>query len=282
MRKWIVIVLVWIYLSRLGAGWAHAAPEPLPFPSLDRTAPSVLDLTVQPLDRLPAGDGDGDDDGGDDGGRGGGDDDGGDDGSDDGDGDDGDGVDGGEDDGMDDGDHDNDHDRDDGDYEDGGRAYAAAYSFYGQVRWSGERTIVGNRELVGDDPWIAYLAPGMRLEVKGKAQGSRILVTEIEIKYPTAWAYYLGPAQVIGLEGGWVRAWLSGPVGRGLFKLLPAAGETTPVLVACFERGSWRSVPLGLRPDAPPPTDGWWRLSGRLSDSGVSWTPAGRLPGDCD
>ncbi|WP_456414461.1 hypothetical protein, partial [Oceanithermus profundus] len=185
------------------------------------------------------------------------------------------------DDGSDDG-HEDGSGSDDGHEDDGYETYDRQYSFYGQVRWSGERTIVGNRELVGDDPWLPYLAPGMRLEVKGEAQGSRILVTEIEIKYPTAWAYYLGPAQVIGLEGGWIRAWLSGSAGRDLFKLLPATGETTPVLVACYERGSWRSVPLGLRPDARPPTDGWWRLSGRLSGSGVSWTLAGRLPGDCD
>ena len=194
-------------------------------------------------------------------------------------------------DGWDDGDdHDDDREDghedgpggDDGREDDGHETYDRQYSFYGQVRWSGERTIVGSRELVGDDPWLPYLAPGMRLEVKGEVQGSRIRVSRIEIKYPTVWAYYLGPAQVIGLEGGWIRAWLSGSAGRDLFKLLPAAGETTPLLVACYERGSWRSVPLGLRPDARPPEDGWWRLTGSLSGSGVAWTLAGRLPGDCN
>lgn len=191
-----------------------------------------------------------------------------------------------DDDGDDHGDDDDEHEDEDEDKgddgEDGHETYDRQYSFYGQVRWSGERTIVGNRELVGDDPWLPYLAPGMRLEVKGEVQGNRIRVSEIEVKYPSAWAYYQGPAQVIGLEDGWIRAWLSGSAGRDLFKLLPAAGETTPVLVACYERGGWRSVPLGLRPEVEPPEEGWWRLSGSLIGAGVRWTLAGRLPGHCD
>ena len=268
--RWLVafmLVLRWLPVWALGTA---PAPEPT-LPQVASTSPASLQDSS--LDRVAV---EGDDDGDDDGGKGGGHDGGDDDGDDD--------HDGGDDDH--DGDEDekdhppDDHGDDDHDGEDG--AYDAAYSYFGQVRWSGERTIVGSRELVGDDPWLRYLAPGMRLEVKGEVQGSRIRVSRIEVKYPAAWAYYAGPARVIGLGGGWVRAWLSGSGGRNLFKLLPATGETAPLLVACYERGRWRSLPLGLRPDARPPEDGWWRLTGSLSGSGVAWTLAGRLPGDCD
>ena len=171
----------------------------------------------------------------------------------------------------------------DDEHDDGHETYDRTYSFYGQVRWSGERTIVGSRELVGDDPWIAYLAPGMRLEVKGEVQDSRIRVSAVEIKYPTSWTYYLGPARVIGQKGGWVRAWLAGTTGRDLFRLLPAPVDArTPMLVACYARGSWRAVPLGLRPELHPPEAGWWRLTGTLTGSGVNWSLADRLPGECN
>lgn len=169
------------------------------------------------------------------------------------------------------------------DHDGEGETYDHQYSFYGQVRWAGERIIVGSRELVGDDPWIAYLAPGMRLEVKGEVQGSRIQVRLIEIKYPTSWAYYLGPAEAIGRGGGWVQAWLAGASGRDLFRILPAGPKAaTPLLVACYKSGSWRSVPLGLRPDLRPPEAGWWRLTGTITGSGISWSLAGPLPGSCD
>jgi len=287
MRSWIVLVLVWIYLWRLGAAGAQAAAEaPLPL-VLDR-APLPAAVLAAPVQGPALDDEDDDDDG---------DDDGGDDGNDDGGGDDGDGDDGddGGDDGNDDGGREDDH-RDDGgdendhededDHEDDDHAYAATYSFYGQVRWSGDRTVVGNRELVGDDAWLHYLAPGMRLEVKGQVEGTRIRVDEIEIKYPKTWSYYLGPARVIGLEGGWVRAWLAGGDGRSLFKLLPAetpGAGSTPELLACYEDGAWRSVPLSLRPQARPQREGWWRLEGRVQGGRiVGWTPVERLPGDCD
>ena len=152
------------------------------------------------------------------------------------------------------------------------------------MRWSGDRTVVGNRELVGNDPWLRYLAPGMRLEVKGRVEGTRIRVAEIEVKYPKTWSYYEGPARAIGLEGGWVRAWLAGSGGRDLFKLLPTEpGRGAPQLVACYEDGAWRSVPLGLRPQERPRSEGWWKLKGRLEDGRiVGWTLVQRLSGDCD
>ena len=71
--------------------------------------------------------------------------------------------------------------------------------------------------------------------------------------------------------------------GREIYKMLPApVGAAAPELVACFARGTWRSLLLGLSPDLRPPEPGWWRLYGRLTGEGIAWLLAGRLPGGCD
>ena len=194
------------------------------------------------------------------------------------------------------GDDEKDKDRDDKDDEDDGRggdredeegdgghhesiSYDADYSFYGTVRWSGGEVIVGSRRLVGDNPWLRLLAPGMRVEVQGQVVGGAIKVKRLEVRYPRSWAFYEGPGTLVGSDDERVRVWFSGD-DPTVFRLM-AADDDELLLVACYRAGAWRELPEELVPHLSPSSWGWWLLQGEESGGAVRWRMVKKLPGDC-
>jgi len=163
----------------------------------------------------------------------------------------------------------------------GGVEYDASYSFYGSVRWSGGAVVAGSRKLVGDNPWLEILAPGMRLEVQGEVEGSAIRVSRVEVRYPHSWSFYQGPAELVGLSGGWLRVWFEEDRGVKVFKKMVAGEEEGRLLLAACYHGGWKALPAALDPAVTPASSGWWLLEGSKTASGVIWRPVEKLPGDC-
>jgi len=158
--------------------------------------------------------------------------------------------------------------------------YDAEYSFYGIVRWSGGAVVAGSRKLVGDNPWLEILAPGMRLEVQGEVEGSAIRVSRVEVRYPHSWSFYQGPADLIGLSGGWVKVWFSENYGISVFKQVTINRNNDHLLLAaCYNAGSWRSLPTNLKLPISPTSWGWWLLVGRETKNNISWELDKKLPG---
>ena len=282
MRRQILILVVLIAIGRLLPVWAHGNRSP-------EQPVAAATVTVQDADQPHNGDDgrqgdDHDDDQGDHDGQGGNDD-----GEHDDDGDEGDHD--------TDTDHDEDHDTDEDTDEDadhdtndnsGGygdhETYHSNYSFYGQVRWAGARTVVGNRELVGQDPWLPFLVPGMRLEVRGKVVGGNIQAAHVVIRSPAVWSYYQGPLSLVGGGEGWARVWFeaSGSEARPFYqKPLEPAGGPVQVL-ACYTPAGWQALPAGVEPNVTPPRPGWWLLEGTWRGGRLlGWRIAKRLPGGC-
>ena len=163
----------------------------------------------------------------------------------------------------------------------GGMEYDSSYSFYGSVRWSEGHVVAGSRKLVGSNPWLDYLAPGMRLEVRGKVEDGAIDVSQVVVLYPRSWSFYEGPAKLVGLPGDWIKAWFDG--GDGPFRSMAADPQPDgPInLVACYRSDGWRALPPGLDPKITPPRDGWWLLEGVVRKGEVYWRLADDLPGNC-
>lgn len=181
------------------------------------------------------------------------------------------------------GDHDQKHpgDKHSGGGHSGEMHYDTDYSFFGTVRWSGGEVIVGNRRLIGDNPWLGLLAPGMRLEVQGEVEGDAILARKIEVRFPRSWSFYEGPAELIGLSGGRTKVWLSESDGLVIFKQMAAADSATIKLAACYQAGKWRAIPEGLTLKLSPASWGWWLLEGSEATDGLHWRLLEKLPGGC-
>ena len=152
------------------------------------------------------------------------------------------------------------------------------------MRWAGARTVVGNRELVGQDPWLPFLVPGMRLEVRGKVVGGNIQAAHVVIRSPAVWSYYQGPLSLVGGGEGWARVWFeaSGSKARPFYqKPLEPAGGPVQVL-ACYTPAGWQALPAGVEPNVTPPRPGWWLLEGTWRGGRLlGWRIAKRLPGGC-
>ena len=174
------------------------------------------------------------------------------------------------------GDHDNKEDEDHQDV----MSYDADYSFYGTVRWSDGDVIVGSRKLVGDNPWLKLLAPGMRVEVQGQVVGSAIKVKRLEVRYPRSWAFYEGPGTLAGSDEERVRVWFSGD-DPTVFRLMADDDDDELLLVACYRAGAWRELPEELIPHLSPSSWGWWLLRGEENGGAVRWRLVKKLPGDC-
>ncbi len=151
--------------------------------------------------------------------------------------------------------------------------YDENYAFYGQVRLATSQVVVENRTLLGDDPMLKYLAPGMLLEVKGRVHGNRIEVRDLEVQRPKVWAYYEGPGSRIeeGMSGR-VRVWFEGDRGQRIFRMMPVPdGDPTLTLLACYKSGRWQGVPFELMPTTRPEKPGWWLFTGEIRFSQLIW-----------
>ena len=151
--------------------------------------------------------------------------------------------------------------------------YDENYAFYGQVRLAASQVVVENRTLLGDDPMLKYLAPGMLLEVKGRVHGNRIEVLDLEVQRPKVWAYYEGPAaRIEGGMSGRVRVWFEGDRGQRIFRMMPVPdGDPTLTLLACYTSGRWQGVPFELVPTTRPEKPGWWLLTGEVRFNQLIW-----------
>ncbi|WP_457637616.1 hypothetical protein [Oceanithermus sp.] len=164
----------------------------------------------------------------------------------------------------------------------GAMEYDSSYSFYGSVRWSDGHVVAGSRRLSGDSPWLAYLAPGMRLEVHGEVEGGVIDASQVLVLYPRSWSFYEGPANLVGLPGEWVKVWFDG--GSKPFSSMAVDKQTDGQvsLLACHRSDRWEALPPGLDPEIDPPHDGWWLLEGVVRGGEIYWRLAGNLPGNCN
>ena len=159
--------------------------------------------------------------------------------------------------------------------------YDADYSFFGAIRWSDGSVIAGSRKLVGDNPWLELLAPGMKIEVKGEVEDSVMKVSRIEIRYPRSWSFYEGPAVLLGLKGGWVKVWFSEGDGVNIFKQIATEDSDRIKIAACYRAGSWKAIPSELGLELKPSSWGWWLVEGVETTNGIHWHLSKKLPGDC-
>jgi len=162
-------------------------------------------------------------------------------------------------------------------------SYDSEYSFYGVVRWSGDTVIVGSRKLIGDNPWLTLLAPGMKIEVQGKIVGEAIRVKKIEVRYPHHWSFYTGPAKVIGLSGSWVKVWFVEEDRLRVFRQIAADHSGEILLAACYHDGEWQALPENIEAPATPSSPGRWLLKGKKISKADSlrWLPYKKLSGGC-
>ncbi len=160
-----------------------------------------------------------------------------------------------------------------------GREYDEHYAFYGEIRLAGERVVAGSRRLLGPDPLLPYLAPGMWVEAEGRVEGSGLRVQRLRVLRPEVWAYYQGPGRALGLPGR-VRVWFAGE-GAERYRLQSLGGDgPEAVIVACFSGSRWRALPPALTPPFRASAPGWWRLSGAYYSYGLRVEKSERL-GDC-
>jgi len=159
--------------------------------------------------------------------------------------------------------------------------YDDDYSFWGSVRWSDSAVIAGNRKLVGDNPWLNLLAPGMRIEARGEVDEDKIEVEEIVIHHPHSWSFYEGPARLLGLKGGWVKAWFQGDNNPKIYKQIIIKNKNKILLAACYHSDSWRALPAQITIGPTPSSWGWWLLEGSETKGGLYWRFLRKLPGSC-
>ena len=167
--------------------------------------------------------------------------------------------------------------------------YPVTDTFYIEVRLNPsveseeitDGVVVGNRKLVGSNPWLAYLAPGMRLKVTGKVIDGNVEASRVVVLPPQSWSFYRGPAALLGREGGWVDAWVEGPRAH-VYRMSPSATKKgSPELLACYDSEGWRALPEGVTPNVTPPRTGWWLLEGAWRNGRLlGWRIERQLPGN--
>jgi len=159
----------------------------------------------------------------------------------------------------------------------GEHEYDEHYAFYGQVRLAGERVVAGSRRLMGTDPLLPYLAPGMWVEAEGRVDRQGLWVQKLRVLRPVAWAYYQGPGRAVGASGR-VRAWFTDRDTRPYrLQTLGPGDDPDVVIVACFAWGRWQALPPALTPAFKASEPGWWRLVGAYYSYGLRIESAERL-----
>ncbi len=159
----------------------------------------------------------------------------------------------------------------------GEHEYDEHYAFYGQIRLAGERVVAGSRQLMGTDPLLPYLAPGMWVEAEGRVDRRGLWVQKLRVLNPGVWAYYQGPGRAVGASGR-VRAWFTDRDPRPYrLQTLGSGDDPEVVIVACFAWGRWQALPPSLTPAFKASEPGWWRLVGAYYSYGLRIESAERL-----
>ncbi|MBF6595491.1 MAG: hypothetical protein IVW51_13755 [Thermaceae bacterium] len=153
-------------------------------------------------------------------------------------------------------------------------------SYYGQVTLnSSGQVLVGDTWVQSSSPWLRLAAPGMWLEASGTWNGQTFVATEVKLQVPQEWAYFQGPADLIGAKDyQYASAWL----GRGpnSFLSLKASpdGQNQVRVVAYYDGSKLRAVPTSF--PAPPAglKPGWVELIGMVGSQGLVWISAKPFP----
>lgn len=153
-------------------------------------------------------------------------------------------------------------------------------SYYGQVTVNAAgQVLCGNTLVQSTSPWLKLAAPGMWLEASGTWDGETFVASEVRLQVPQEWAYYQGPASLIGAKDyRYAAAWLGR--GSGSFLALKAAPDSSNGvrMVAYYDGSKLRAVPASF--PAPPAglKPGWVELSGTLTAQGLVWTSGRSFP----
>lgn len=152
-------------------------------------------------------------------------------------------------------------------------------SFMGQVTVStGGLVISGSVHIQSNSPWLSLAIPGMWLEATGVWEDEVFVATDIKLHSPVPWAFYQGPASLVGAgQYQFVSAWLTNSR-NDPFLALRAAGEQSQVrVVAYFDGSKFRALPTSF-PVPPGLKPGWYELIGTLGSQGLVWSSTKTFP----
>lgn len=152
-------------------------------------------------------------------------------------------------------------------------------SFMGQVTVStGGLVISGSVRIQSNSPWLSLAIPGMWLEATGVWEDEVFVATDIKLHSPVPWAFYQGPAGLVGAgQYQFVSAWLTSSR-NDPFLALRAAGEQSQVrVVAYFDGSKFRALPTSF-PIPPGLKPGWYELVGTLGPQGLVWSSTKTFP----
>lgn len=154
-------------------------------------------------------------------------------------------------------------------------------SYYGQVTINASGQVRSGDTIVQSaSPWLQLAAPGMWLEASGNWEGDTFLASEVKLHSPQSWAFYQGPATLVGANQYQnVSAWLSTNRQAPFIALKAAPDSQSEVrLVAYFDGKKLRATPNTF---PAPPTGlevGWVELIGKIGPQGLVWSSAKAFP----
>jgi len=152
-------------------------------------------------------------------------------------------------------------------------------SYMGQVTVSAAGQVIsGNVRIQSNSPWLSLATPGMWLEATGVWEGEVFVATEVKLHSPVPWAFYQGPASLVGAsQYQFVSAWLSNNRNDPFLALRTSSEQAQVRVVAYFDGNKFRALPAGF----PVPTGlklGWYELIGSVGAQGLVWSSVKQFP----
>jgi hypothetical protein len=150
--------------------------------------------------------------------------------------------------------------------------------YYAAIDLNQDLVLAGGVRLLGNSPWLPFLAPGMSVDARGYWQGEDFVVTSLSILSPLPFTYYQGPGALLGLKG-WVQVWFD--LQRGIPQIFALYNLSQPkeiqLLTYAGPQGpeAWPSkLP---RPTQPLP-QGWVELRGILQGQDLKFVAVSPFP----
>jgi hypothetical protein len=141
----------------------------------------------------------------------------------------------------------------------------------------GKTIIMDGSSLKSSSPWVTILNTGMLFEAYGKWENNTFVADDIQVLMPAQFAYYRGPAKVLGLGTHTIEAWTNVKAEVESSRLLPGS-ENTLYLVAYFDGTKLIATP-GTFPVPPAGSAvGWLELKGLFDGGAVVWESAKAFP----
>jgi hypothetical protein len=143
----------------------------------------------------------------------------------------------------------------------------------------GSSLLAGGTKLVSASPWLEILGSGMWFEAYGDWQDDDTFVAdEINVLASDDWAYFRGPALLLGEGEGEIEAWTRGEDLDSVRGTTEAASEDSVRVVAYFDGKTVRGLPQTLTPPTPTLSAGWIEFSGHFDGDGVVWEASRPFP----